>query len=413
MKDIFEIARSVKSASATASLYSEAQRNQAILNIAKALIENKQKIAEENKTDIDRAIQSKLSPAMIDRLVLNEERIENLASSVQSIAEQEAVVGKIVSESTRPNGLKVSKKRIPLGVIGIIFESRPGVVIDCAALAIKSGNGVLLKGGKEAAQTNTILGKIVKEAISNDINPDLIEVLDSTNREDIDKLLGMKEQIDLVIPRGGEGLIRHVHANAKMPVIAHFKGLCHTYIDKDADENKAIAIAVNAKLQRPGVCNSMETLLIHQDLSSDFRSRLFKELHLGGAELRLDSKLYIQYPQYQEATEDDWQTEYLSSTLSVRMVSSLDEAIAHIREYGSGHTESIVSESRAAIDTFINSIDSSCVTVNASSRFNDGGQLGLGAELGISTTKFHAYGPMGAEEMTTTHFIVEGTGQIR
>jgi glutamate-5-semialdehyde dehydrogenase len=346
--------------------------------------------------------------------MLDEARIEDMAKGVKAIATQDEVVGEFYKEFTNDEGLRIKRQRVPLGVILMIFESRPNVVIDCAALALKSSNAIILKGGKEAKHSNEILGKIIQDTLEGRLPIESVQVLASDSREEVNELLQLDEYIDVVIPRGGEKLIEHVYKNAKMPVIAHFKGLCHMYLDKDADLTKALDLVINSKTQRTGVCNAIETLLIHEDLPADFKKKLVKELESKGTELRVDdSFIKSSGMELKLATDEDWATEYLDNILSIKTVTSIDEAIDHIDQYGSFHTESIVSESQSAQEEFMSRVDASCVAINASSRFNDGGQLGLGAELGISTTKFHAYGPMGAEQMTTSRYVIVGDGNIR
>lgn len=352
--------------------------------------------------------------ALQDRLLLNEARIEAMASSVEEIAGQSEVVGLIEKECKREDGLQIQRVRVPLGVILMIFESRPNVVIDAAALAIKSSNCIILKGGKEAQYSNSILGEIIQEAIKDELPAECIQVISSTERGHIDELLRLNQFIDVVVPRGGEQLIKHVYQNAKMTVIAHYKGLCHLFVDKSAKAENAKNILINAKTQRPGVCNAVETLLLHQDIVDTLGLELLKSLESKQTQIRVDALFNsLTGCRYPLAQEQDWDTEYLDNIISVKVVAGVDEAIEHIEQYGSHHTEGIISEDKESIKKFVLSTDSSCVVVNASTRFNDGGELGLGAELGISTSKIGAYGPMGAEQMTTYRYIVTGQGHIR
>lgn len=409
-----ELAKNAKNASKKLRGLDHDTRKKVLTAMADELIKRKDEIVQANLKDLEYAKEAKLNSAMTDRLKLDDKGIEGMVAGVRAIAEQEEVVGSFFREFTQDNGLKIKRQRIPLGVILMIFESRPNVVVDCAALAIKSSNAIVLKGGKEAKHSNEILGKIIQESIAEFIPKESIQVLASDKREVIDELLEMDEFIDVVIPRGGERLINHVYKHAKMPVIAHFNGICHMYLDESADLNKAIDLAINAKTQRTGVCNAMETLLIHEKLLPKLAVKLTDAFLEKGTELRVDKKFMAAVnKEMKAATKEDWATEYLENILSIKTVSSLDEAIDHIDEYGSHHTEVIVSEDKGSQDKFMSNVDASCVVVNASSRFNDGGQLGLGAELGISTTKLHAYGPMGAEQMTTTRFVVMGEGQVR
>lgn len=389
-------------------------RRKILLDMAENLLKRKEDIVTANEKDLAFAEEVNLNASMKDRLKLDNSRIEDMVKGVRSIAEQEEVVGTFHKEFTDKAGLQIKRQRIPLGVILMIFESRPNVVVDCAALAIKSSNSIILKGGKEAKHSNEILGEIIQESIAKYIPKEAVQVLASDNRKVIDELLELDDLIDVVIPRGGEKLIRHVHENAKMPVIAHFQGNCHMYLDKEADIQKAIKLVINAKTQRTGVCNAIETLLIHQDLVPKIAKELTQKLQEKKTELRTDKEFMTHAgAELKMATDVDWATEFLDNILAIKTVDSIDSAIEHIDTYGSHHTEVIVSENKAACDKFLSSVDASCVVINASSRFNDGGQLGLGAELGISTTKIHAYGPMGAEQMTTTRFVVIGDGHIR
>lgn len=389
-------------------------RKQLLLKLADNLINRKDEVIAANKKDLQHADEVQLSSSLKDRLMLDAARIEAMAEGVKSIAAQEEVVGEFYQEFTNNEGLKIKRQRVPLGVILMIFESRPNVVIDCAALALKSSNAIILKGGKEAKYSNEILGEIIQETLKDHLPIESVQVLASDSREEVNQLLECDQYIDVVIPRGGEKLIEHVYKNAKMPVIAHFKGLCHMYLDKKADLKKAMDLVINAKTQRTGVCNAIETLLVHQDLDADFKNSLVSELQKKGTLLLADEDfIKATGANLEKATAKDWATEYLDNTLSIKTVASLDQAIEHIDQFGSYHTECIVTEDEQAQVEFLNRVDASCITINASTRFNDGGQLGLGAELGISTTKLHAYGPMGAEQMTTSRYVIVGDGNIR
>lgn len=411
---IKELASNAKVAAKSLRSMSHDVRKKVLSDMADALIAKKEEIIAANEKDLAYAKEAKLNSAMTDRLKLDTPRIEGMVDGVRAIAEQEEVVGSFYKEFTNEMGLQIKRQRIPLGVILMIFESRPNVVVDCAALAIKSSNAIVLKGGKEAKHSNEILGKIIQESISKHIPKESVQVLASDERETVNELLSMDEYIDVVIPRGGERLIEHVYKEAKMPVIAHFQGLCHMYLDEAADPKKAIDLVINAKTQRTGVCNAIETLIVNKALLPKVAQELTKALLEKGTELRVDKEFMAAANQeLKQATEQDWATEYLENILSIKTVNNVDEAIDHIDQYGSHHTECIVTENKAAQEKFMSSVDASCIMVNASTRFNDGGQLGLGAELGISTTKIHAYGPMGAEQMTTTRFVVVGSGQVR
>ena len=409
-----ELAKNSKNASREMMSLTEEMKTKIFDTLAKKLDENRELILQENRKDLEAAEKNNLNSAMFDRLMLTDERINQMINGVIQIKEQPSVVNRFFDEFQNESGLKIKKQRIPLGVVLMIFESRPNVVIDCAALAIKSSNSIILKGGKEAKYSNEVLGRLVKESLNLFINPNVVTVLASDDRNCINELLELNEYIDVVIPRGGHGLIEYVHSNAKMPVIAHFKGLCHMYIDKDADITKAIDLIENAKTQRTGVCNAIETLLIHEDVLSQVVPKMEARLHLKETELRVDENI-LKYCKFEHpiATSSDWDTEYLDNILSIKTVSSVNEAIDHIANHGSHHSECIVSENEMACDEFLRNIDASCVMINASTRFNDGGQLGLGAELGISTSKIHAYGPMGAEQMTTSRYVVVGSGHTR
>ncbi|MFG1501333.1 glutamate-5-semialdehyde dehydrogenase [Halobacteriovorax sp. XZX-3] len=409
-----KLASTVKKASRELLQLSSETKEMIFDDLIRALDKNRDLILQKNQLDLDAAFKNDLSKAMVDRLKLSNERIDDIISGVKTIKEQPEIVGTFYNEFTNDLGLKIKRQRVPLGVILMIFESRPNVVVDCAALALKSSNAIILKGGKEAKHSNEVLGQIIQEAISKYVDKSVVEVLASDNREVLNDLLSLKEEIDVVIPRGGHGLINHVFENAKMPVIAHYQGLCHMYIDSEADIEKAVTLVENAKTQRTGVCNAIETLLIHKDILPKVNEKIAKRLLAKGCELRVDEEFAKQTKgSFIKATSEDWATEYLDNILSIKTVSSLDDAIEHIGEYGSNHSECIISTNEDNCLKFLKSVDASCVMVNASTRFNDGAQLGLGAELGISTTKLHAYGPMGVEQMTTSRYVVVGDGQVR
>ena len=395
-----------------------AQRIRCLKKIAGDLRDQRASILKENARDYDNAQKSGLSPAMLDRLALNENRIHLMADSVDQIADQPEVLGMIEDEQVRPNGLKVARMRIPIGTIAIIYEARPNVTSDAAALCIKSGNAVILKGGKEAFYTNTAIANIIRNALkSEDLPEDAVVFIESTDREAVSVLIRQNQTIDLLIPRGGEGLIRFVSENATIPTIQHFKGVCHIFVEKTADMDKAIPILINAKCQRPGVCNAMETLLLDQNLPDTDQMRILSALSEHSVTLHVDSSIMADFGKNLKsvvlATEEDWPKEYLSLDLAVKRVAGLDGALAHIEKYTSYHTESILTEDQGLADRFLREVNSSTVLVNASTRFADGGELGLGAEIGISTTKLHALGPMGCKDLTTRKFIVRGNGQTR
>jgi glutamate-5-semialdehyde dehydrogenase len=351
---------------------------------------------------------------MLDRLLLTDARIRQMADGIEEVIALPDPVGEVLKMWRRPNGLWVGRMRIPLGVIGIIYESRPNVTADAAALCVKSGNAVVLRGGSEAIRSNTAIARILRDALSESGLPDdSVSIIERTDRSAIDCMLAAEEFIDLIIPRGGEGLIRSVAEKSRIPVIKHYKGVCHIYVDEDADIGQAVQVCVNAKVQRPGVCNAMETLLVHEKAAPGFLPAVASELVRSGVELRGCPKTLRLLPQAGPASEEDWGTEYLDLILAVKVVSSMEEAMEHIRRYGSLHTEAILTKDHARAMRFVREVDSSLVLVNASTRFNDGFQLGLGAEIGISTSKIHAFGPMGLEELTTTKFIAFGDGQVR
>ncbi len=406
---VIEIATRAKAATLTLQSLPEAQRLMALDAIADALLKESTAILTENQKDLSEAQRHKLSGALVDRLTLTEKSIIHLAQMCRAVGAQEQVVGTVVEESTRPNGLVIRKQRIPLGVIGMIFESRPNVVVDGAALAIKSGNAIILKGGKEATFSNRKLFEVISEAIARILPAGSVSLVET--REDVSELLKLHQYIDLMVPRGGSALIEFVRKNATMPVVAHDKGLCHIYIHSDADPATVVPILLNAKTQRPGVCNAMESLLLHRNYPGVKEALL--ALLDAGVELRGCTSSVALDSRIRPATSADYDSEYLEKILSVKLVASHEEAITHIQRHGSHHTEAILARDTAVIEEFLNAVDASALVVNASTRFNDGGELGLGAELGISTSKLHAYGPMGAREMTTTRFLVLGSGQIR
>lgn len=391
------------------AVLSEKQRQESLYLLAQALEENIDHILIENQKDVTEAIHLHLLSSIIDRLKLSEKLILSMAQMCRDVANQAQVVGMIDQEYKRPNGLIIQKQRIPLGVIGMVFESRPNVIIDGLALAIKSSNALILKGGKEAFHSNRVLFQIAIDAVSTILPKSAFALVET--REDINELLKLNEFIDLMVPRGGSALINFVKAHATMPVVAHDKGLCHIYVHEDADESMVIPIVLNSKTQRPGVCNAAECLIIHEKYPKI--KSLILHLLTEGVEIRGDEKSIGIEPRIILASESDYATEYLDKIISLKIVSSIEEAIAHIQTFSSHHTEAIITSSKEAVEKFQLGLDASAIMVNASTRFNDGSELGLGAELGISTSKLHAYGPMGAKEMTTTRFLVTGQGQTR
>ncbi|RMH37529.1 MAG: glutamate-5-semialdehyde dehydrogenase [Deltaproteobacteria bacterium] len=414
-RDIARIAADARTAARALAKTDNAARNRALERIARELRASSAAILAENEQDLAGARARGLSAAMIDRLRLDECRIEAVARGVEEVAALPDIVGRIEGEHTRPNGLRVARMRIPLGVVLMIYESRPNVTADAAALCLKSANAVILRGGSEAFFSNRAIGRAIAAGLdAAGLPPSAVQVVGNTERRSIELLLQRDEEIDLVIPRGGEGLIRFVSQTSRIPVIRHYKGVCHVYVDAAADRDMALAIAENAKVQRPGVCNACETILVHEAVAADLVPALCQRLRACGVEIRGDARVCeLAGGAAIPATDDDWAAEYLDLIVAMRIVPNLDAAVAHIERYGSNHTEAIVTSDDAAAERFVRAVQSSTVLVNASTRFADGGELGLGAEIGISTTKLHAYGPMGAEGLTTTKFVVRGSGQIR
>lgn len=390
------------------------QRHALLQKIADLLVANTSNILAANKIDIDNATTQNLSPAMLERLALSADTVEGMAKGVLEVAAQDEVLGSINHLKPLPSGIQVGKMRIPLGVVAMIYESRPNVTVDAAVLCLKAGNAVILRGGKEAQASNQALAKILHEALESlNLPASIVTVIPDPDRAVMQEMLTLSQDIDLVIPRGGEGLINYVTQNSRIPVIQHFKGVCHLYIDASADLNKSLNILENGKTQRTGVCNALETLLVHKDIAADFftiANELFQEKHV---KVHACEKSIGYFPGAEEANYDDWHAEYLALEIAVKQVDSYEEAVAHMAEFGSGHTEVIVTEHLATSQRFIKEVNSSVVMVNASSRFSDGSQLGLGAEIGISTSKLHAYGPMGAQSLTTEKFVVLGDGHVR
>ncbi len=386
-----------------------------LLDVARKLRENKDYLQAENRKDLEAAEKKGISKAMLDRLNLSDKVIEQTTSGLEEIAAFPDPVGEIVKMWVRPNGMRVGRMRIPLGVIGIIYESRPNVTADAGALCLKAGNAAILRGGSEAFNSNLAIVKLFKEALKeNGVDENVVNLLPTTDRDAILHMLKMEELIDLIIPRGGEELIRFVAQNSRIPVIKHYKGVCHLYVDKDADLDMAVKLTLNSKAQRPGVCNALETLLVHKDVAKEFLPMACDQLSAAGVELRGCEQCAAIVPgRMKNATEEDWYAEYLDLILAVKVVDGIDEAISHMAKYGSLHTEAIVTKSYDASQKFLKEVSSSSVIVNASTRMSDGYVFGLGAEVGISTTKIHSYGPMGVEDLTTTKFIVLGEGQIR
>src|SRR3990170_1422046 len=412
--DIKQIAKSARQASLKLASIDTNVKNRALLSMAEGLLKDADAIKEANKKDIKAAEGKGLSKAMLDRLTVSDKVLKGMADGIKEVVALPDPVGEITRMWKRPNGLLVGRMRIPLGVIGIIYDARPNVTADAAALCLKSGNAVILRGGSEAINSNLAIAKVLQEACKKEGIPETaIQVVPAIERDIMLEMLKLEEYIDLIIPRGGEGLIRFVSENSRIPVIKHYKGVCHIFVDESADLEMAKKISFNAKVQRPGVCNAMETLLVHEKIAGAFLPSIVKTLEEAGVEIRGCRRTREIIPHIKEAAEADWYAEYLDLILSVKVVKDLDEAISHIEKYGSMHTEAIITENYTNAQSFLNGVNSSTVLVNASTRFSDGFELGLGAEIGISTSKLHAFGPMGVEELTTTKFIIYGNGQIR
>jgi len=411
---VANIARDARQASFVMSRLGTAVKNDLLLAMAQALETQSAHIIAENAKDLESAQRKGLSGAMLDRLMLDDKRIAAIADALREVAALPDPIGEVTRMWKRPNDLLVGKMRIPLGVIGIIYEARPNVTADAAALCLKAGNAVILRGGSEAIHSNLAIAGVLQEVMTTQgIPAAALSLIPFTDREGVLEMLKQEESIDLIIPRGGESLIRFVVENSRIPVIKHYKGVCHIYIDENADFDMAERIIVNAKTQRPGVCNALETILVHQAVAATFIPRIAATLNGLQVELRGDERFRSLAPQASPASEEDWYAEYLDLILACRVVDDLDTAVAHINRYGSLHTEAIITSDYSRAQRFIREVNSSCVLVNASTRFADGGELGLGAEIGISTTKLHSFGPMGLEDLTTTKFIVYGDGQVR
>jgi glutamate-5-semialdehyde dehydrogenase len=414
-QQILKLAQQARKLSYRLSQVSLVERNSALKQMAEDLLTNQNYIIRENAKDLKAAKEKRLSQAMVDRLVLNEKRISAMADSLMDTVDLKDPIGELLETIKRPNGLIIKKVRVPLGVVGIIYESRPNVTSDCVGLCLKSGNVSILKGGKEAIYSNKAVFKILKQALKKTtIPPEVINLIESTDRAAVKYLLDMEEYVDVIVPRGGEELIRFVAQHSKIPVIKHYKGVCHVYVSEQADLNMAHAIVLNAKVQRPGVCNALETLLVNKDVAVRFLPVMAHELKNCGVELRgCPVTQKILKKDVKKATEKDWFTEYLDLILSVRVVENTEQAIGHINHYGSHHSDAIVTEDKQEADQFLKGVDSACVYVNASTRFTDGYEFGFGAEVGISTDKLHVRGPMALEGLTTYKYEILGEGQIR
>ena len=390
------------------------EKNALLESISKSIIEDRSDIIKANDKDVSEA-QEKLSKSMIDRLQLNEERIDGIIQSIETVISLPDPIGNILFTNTRPNGMKVERVSVPLGVVGIIYESRPNVTVDASILCLKSGNSVILRGGSESFNSNLQLVKSMQKACGNvGLDKNIIQFIETTDRSAVDYMLSkMSDYIDVVVPRGGKGLVKKVQESAKIPVIGHLDGICHIYVDESSDPSTASKIVTNAKLRRTSICGAAETVLIDEKCIDSHLPKIINDLKSGGCEIRGDERCKEKFNEVILASDDDWKTEYLDAIISIRVVNGVEDAIDHIEKYGSGHTESIVSENKDSVEQFLNSVGSAIVMHNASTQFADGGEFGLGAEIGIATGKLHARGPVGLEGLTTYKYIVRGNGQIR
>jgi len=412
--DIKNICIKAKDASRKLAVMDSATKKRALESMARALTKSASYIIEENKKDVEAAKKTGLSKSLVDRLCLDDKRIQAMADSLLQISKLKDPVGEVIETRKRPNGLLIKKVRVPIGVILIIYESRPNVTSDCIGLCLKSGNACILRGGSEAINSNTAIFECLnKEAIKSGLPEGSITMIKNTDRALVNELLIQEGLIDLVMPRGGESLIREVTKNSRIPVIKHYKGVCHTYVGALADLKIASDICFNAKVQKPGVCNAMETMLVDKDIARKFLPAMIKRFKDAGVEIRGCSETKKIVAGIKEAAEEDWYAEYLDLILSVKVVAGVDEAIEHIMKYGSYHSDAIITKDKKAAEKFLSKVDSACVYVNASTRFTDGGQFGKGAEIGISTDKIHARGPVGIEELTSYKYVIYGKGQVR
>lgn len=414
MDELMSKAQAARAAARKLVLASTAEKNAALEAMADALLAHKDAILAANDEDMTAAENGGMAPAMQDRLRLTQQRLEAMARDVRAVAALPDPVGEVFDQTVRPNGLRISKRRVPLGVIGIVYEARPNVTSDVAALCLKAGNAAILRGGKEALQSNMAIVAAINDGLrAGHLPVDAVQLIISTDREIVGRMLKLRGLIDVIIPRGGAGLIRFVAENATIPVIETGAGVCHTYVDKAADPQMAARIVYNAKVRRPTICNAMDTLLIHSHIADTALPLIANELGKAGVELRCDPVALSIVPTAKPATDDDWGKEFLALIAAVKVVNSLDEALEHIARYGSGHSEAIVTNDESAARRFLNEVDAAAVYWNASTQFTDGGEFGLGAEIGISTQKLHARGPMALRELTTYKWVIEGTGQVR
>lgn len=412
--DLNILGQNAKEASYDLGIASTTEKNNALELMANSLLNSKQEIIDENKKDLDKAIEKGTSEAMLDRLSLNEDRIADMAKGLMELIALDDPIGEVIEMWKRPNGIQIGKQRVPMGVIGIIYEARPNVTCDAAGLCLKTGNAVILRGGSEAINSNKAIVKVLREAVKEAGLPEFsIQLVEDTSRETATKMMKLNEYIDVLIPRGGAGLIQAVVKNATVPVIETGVGNCHIYIDEVCDFEMAKNIIVNAKTSRPAVCNAAEKMLINEKIADEFLPIIIEALREKGVEIRGDEKVKAIIPDVILTNEEDWDKEYLDYIIAAKIVKDVNEAITHINKYGSGHSEAIVTDSYMNSQKFLNKVNSAAVYVNASTRFTDGGEFGFGAEIGISTQKLHARGPMGLKELTTIKYIIYGNGQIR
>ena len=414
-KHMLTLGKNAREASSSLSILSNESRNKAIISIANQINLNTNKILEANKKDYKKAEEKGLNKAALDRLFLDENRVQGIVDALKSIAELNDPIGEILEDWDRPNGLSIQKVSVPLGVIGIIYESRPNVTADAAALCLKSGNAVILRGGSESFYSNTSIYESIKQGLTEEnLNPDMIQIVNTINREAVDLMLtGLNGAIDILVPRGGRSLVSKIQSDARIPMIGHLEGICHLYVDKSSDIDMAVDIVMNSKMRRTGICGAAETLLIDEKAIQTHLPSILDALKSANCEIRADDQITGLYDGLVLAQEEDWYTEYLDAIISIKTVKSVAEAVSHINHYGSGHTESIISQDKEAINYFFNHLNSAIILNNASTQFADGGEFGMGAEIGIATDKIHARGPVGARQLTSYKYLIHGSGQIR
>lgn len=414
-KHMLTLGQNAREASSSLSILSNESRNKAIISIANQINLNTNKILEANQKDYKKAEEKGLNKAALDRLFLDENRVQGIVDALKSIAELNDPIGEILEDWDRPNGLSIQKVSVPLGVIGIIYESRPNVTADAAALCLKSGNAVILRGGSESFYSNTSIHECIKQALTEEnLNPDMIQIVNTINREAVDLMLtGLNGAIDILVPRGGRSLVSKIQSDARIPMIGHLEGICHLYVDKSSDIDMAVDIVMNSKMRRTGICGAAETLLIDEKAIQTHLPSILDALKSANCEIRADDQITGLYDGLVLAQEEDWYTEYLDAIISIKTVKSVAEAVSHINHYGSGHTESIISQDKEAINYFFNHLNSAIILNNASTQFADGGEFGMGAEIGIATDKIHARGPVGARQLTSYKYLIHGSGQIR